>query len=424
MASFSVALDGRFEPIGNRSFGSPEAQDVPAGSAGTPSSSVNVGDTSATAVANTPATNSSSLTFKDAFGADARLVRTNDPNNMFAVETVTANTDPGQVDDTGWHRPTDNPWGEWSATTSARWNYDVKTQTFTSPDGKKKVSAASLGIGGASDGRAVPYLLAPIATESGQNGDSWSNYALTHNSYGDGKQGSSSFRLAGAQALMQASGDIISYDNKPSQGSKWAGLVVAGGLALTGFGTALAGALGGGFTGSMAAGAVIGGGSAAVTGGDPLKGALIGAAGGAIGYGASGLEGGANYKLPDGFVGPPAPTGLLSPSNIANAAGKAGLAAVSGGDPLAAGVSSLLGSATTNATGEQFFGSLASSGIKMALSDTPTMNSAVRSSAQSTSSAPAGSAVTTSQTSGNVNSSATFRSALPSEFKYVNLSRG
>ena len=186
----------------------------------------------------------------------------------------------------------------------------------------------------------------------------------------------------------------------------------------------MAGALGGGFTGSMAAGAVIGGGSAAVTGGDPLKGALIGAAGGAIGYGSSGLEGGANYKLPDGFVGPPAPTGLLSPSNIANAAGKAGLAAVSGGDPLAAGVSSLLGSATTNATGEQFFGSLASSGIKMALSDTPTMNSAVRSSAQSTSSAPAGSAVTTSQTSGNVNSSATFRSALPSEFKYVNLSRG
>lgn len=420
MASFSVALDGRFEPIGNRSFGSPEAQDVPAGSAGTPSSSVNVGDTSATAGANTPATNSSSLTFKDAFGADARLVRTNDPNNMFAVESVIANPDPGVVDDTGWHRPTDNPWGQWGATTRARWNYDAKTQTFTSPDGKKKVSAASLGIGGASDGRAVPFLLAPLATEAGQNGDSWSNYALTHNSYGDGKQGSSSFRLAGAQDLMKASGDIISYDNKPDQGSKWAGLVVAGGLALTGFGSALAGAMASslGTVGSYAAaGAIIGGGTAAITGGDPLKGALIGAAGGAVGGYASGLEGGAN------FVGPVQPD-LLTTSNIANSVGQAGVSAIAGGNPVTAGVSSLLGSATTNATGEQFFGSLASSGIKMALSDTPTMNSAVRSSAQSTSSAPAGSAVTTSQTSGNVNSSATFRSTLPSEFKYVNLSRG
>jgi len=403
--TFALALDGRFEPIGNRSFGSPEAQDVPAGSAGTPSSSVNVGDTSATAVANTPATNSSSLTFKDAFGADARLVRTNDPNNMFAVETVTANTDPGQVDDTGWRRPTDNPWGQWSATTSARWNYDAKTQTFTSPDGKKKVSAASLGIGGASDGRAVPFLLAPLATEAGQNGDSWSNYALTHNSYGDGKQGSSSFRLAGAQDLMKASGDIISYDNKPDQGNKWVGLVVAGGLALTGFGTALAGAFGGGWTGSMAAGAVIGGGSAAVTGGDPLKGALIGAAGGAVDYGSSLMEGGAN------FVGPTQQK-LLSSSNLANAVGQTTLSAATGGNPMQTLASSVAGSAATNTSGSPFVGQLVSQATRQLVGNH---------------SAQAAQQPRTAQTSSTKNTQSTqstpgasFAYALPS-FNYVDL---
>jgi len=404
MASFAVALSGRFEPLGG---GSSHVEDVAQAPGVTGANEANSSNSGADAVIGSSSSISRAKAFTDAFGSDARLVRTNDPGNMFAVETVAKNQDPGVVDDTVWHRLT---------ATSSRWNYDAKTQTFTSPDGTKKVRASEIGLGGFSDGRAVPYMLAGSATLAGQNSDEWSRYALTHQKYAATDNGQF---WQGALDLSRSVGDIISYDNNPGQGNKWAGLVISGGLALTGFGSVLAASMGGGILGAAGAGAVIGAGSAAITGGDIIKGAVIGAAGAAVGSAASGLEGGANFVGP--LQGQP---GLLSASSIANAAGQAGVSALAGGNPVTAGVSSLVGSATTNATGEQAVGSLASSATRMALADTPAVNTSVRSSPQNTVSVPATSPIGATQTNGNTNSPATFSSTLPGKFKYVNLSRG
>lgn len=101
----------------------------------------------------------------------------------------------------------------------------------------------------------------------------------------------------------------------------------------------------------MAAGALTGAATSAMGGGNPLTGALTGAAGGAVGGFSSQLEGGAN------FVGP-TQGNVFNPSNIVRATGTGLISAVSGGNPLVAGGSSLASSAVANATGSPIAGRL------------------------------------------------------------------
>lgn len=151
------------------------------------------------------------LSFTDAFGKNAKLLRTHNQGlsgHPFLVST------------TGWQ---DNNWDEgfgklktryqFNGPDAGTWTFNPKTSAFDfvpiGGDGKvtKSISGAELGL---SD---PAYQIAGLASLSGQNGDSWSNYALTHNDYGGGV-GSQQSMLAGAKDLRGAIGDINAYNNK------------------------------------------------------------------------------------------------------------------------------------------------------------------------------------------------------------------
>lgn len=123
------------------------------------------------------------------------------------------------------------------------WVYNPQTGSFdlggAGGQAAKSIRAADLGLT-----RDPMYEIAGLASLSGQNGDSWSHYALTHNDYGGGV-GSQQSMLAGASDLRGAIGDIAGYENKPSK-SAWVSLrdfgeaaaVVAGNYLLPGSGLA------------------------------------------------------------------------------------------------------------------------------------------------------------------------------------------
>lgn len=157
------------------------------------------------------------LTFEQAFGPNARLLRTHNQglsNHPFMVST------------SGWEQKN---WNEdlgqhvkryqFNGPDAGTWTFNPKTSAFdfTPRDGDGKVTKS---ISGAELGLADPaYQIAGLATLAGKNNDSWSNYALTHNDYGGGV-GSQQSMLAGASALRGAIGDINAYDNKAGWGDK------------------------------------------------------------------------------------------------------------------------------------------------------------------------------------------------------------
>jgi len=153
--------------------------------------------------------------FADAFGSDAKLMRsTGGTSSPFYIDATTAT-------------PTTNWMGHDVKTYSGgQWRYNPATQAFdyyaTNPNGNallgllqfqdqssKSISAADLGL------TDPAYQIASLASLAGQNGDSWSNYALAHNDYGGGV-GSASSMMAGARDLRNAIGDINSYEAKRS----------------------------------------------------------------------------------------------------------------------------------------------------------------------------------------------------------------
>jgi len=119
--------------------------------------------------------------------------------------------------------------------------------------------------------------------------------------------------------------------------------------------------------GNVGAGAVLGAASAGVSGGNILKGAILGGLGGAVSDVASGLPGGANqYSNMTSLEALNQPAnGLINPSNLTRAAGSAGIAALTGGNPIVAGAgslaSSVVGDAVGDATGNSTAGKIAGS---------------------------------------------------------------
>jgi hypothetical protein len=139
------------------------------------------------------------------------------------------------------------------------------------------------------------------------------------------------------------------HDNEPGVWDKLMSAAPIILLSASGFGTALAGMMAPtlGATGAaIASGAVIGGGAAALSGGDVLKGAVTGGIGGGFGQFASGFD----------------KTGLISDANLVNAGGAAVRGLISGTNPLTAAATSLVGSATANATGSPGAGTAAALG--------------------------------------------------------------
>jgi hypothetical protein len=198
--------------------------------------------------------------FADAFGSDAKLMRsTGGTSSPFYIDATTAT-------------PTTNWMGHDVKTYSGgQWRYNPATQAFdyyaTNPNGNallgllqfqdqssKSISAADLGL------TDPAYQIASLASLAGQNGDSWSNYALTHNDYGGGV-GSASSMMAGARDLRNAIGDINSYEAKRSgwesfMDKAWmVPLMVAGAGLLSSAGTLGATEAGAGTLGATEAGA-------------------------------------------------------------------------------------------------------------------------------------------------------------------------
>ena len=332
-----------------------------------------------------------------AFGENSYLYRTSNGNSPFIIQTEGA----------------------------GQWRYNGKTASFdfypatveeigvsliNSPfnplayahQPTKSVSASELGLS-----YDPAFMVSALATKNGKNLDSWSNYALTHNNYGD--YGTDAFNRSVSGGLRGDWQKITSYDAKVSGFDKFFETAVIGGIATIatmGFGAPLAASMqAAGMSAGTAAtvsnavvGAAAGGTTAAITGGDPLKGALLGGAGGAIG----------GYSSTLSKTG-----GLLSTSNMVNTAGKTALAAVSGGDPVATLASSVAGSAAGAATDSPFVGQLASQATRQLVTKQPTQS--ISQGSPSTSTKAAQSTQSTQNTPG-----ASFSYSLPS-FNYVDL---
>lgn len=157
------------------------------------------------------------LTFKQAFGPDAMLYRlhntTDAPFYIKASKSLGDNPAFGRVSRDGYTAPQLYSGGDWY--------FNPKTNSFdyypvAGGEPRKSISADEFGL----DDPA--YQIAGLATLEGKNGDSWSNYALTHNDYGGGV-GSRDGVLNGAYQLRGAIGDINGYETKPSK-SAWTAL--------------------------------------------------------------------------------------------------------------------------------------------------------------------------------------------------------
>ena len=348
--TFALALDGRFESFGDY------RQPTGATAESTPVQQSATGQVPAVQQQAMP------VDWDVAFGENSYLYRTSEGNSPFIIQTQ-GRTERKEIEDSEGGKS----WQDRSVEGAGQWRYNGKTASFdfyqakgeigvSSFDPKdystkptKSVSASDLGLS-----YDPAFMVSALATKNGKNRDSWSNYALTNNNYGD--YGTDSFNRSVSGGLRGDWQKITAYEAKGSKFDKFLEAAVIGGIttiATMGFGAPLAASMQAtGYSAGTAAvvsnaivGAATGGTTAAITGGDPLKGALLGGAGGAIGGYASTLS---------------KTGGLLSSSNMVNTAGKTALAAVSGGDPVATLASSVAGSAAGAATDSPFVGQLAS----------------------------------------------------------------
>lgn len=360
--TFALALDGRFESFGDY------RQPTGATAESTPAQQSSTGQT--------PAVQQQAMPVKTdwdaAFGENSYLYRTSNGNSPFIIQTQGRIERQEIKDSEGGTSLQDR-----SVEGAGQWRYNGKTASFDFYPAKgeigvssfnpadyahqptKSVSASELGLS-----YDPAFMVSALATKNGKNLDSWSNYALTNNNYGD--YGTDQFNRSVSDGFRGEWGKITAYEAKVSKFDKFLEAAVIGGIttiATMGFGAPLATAMkAAGYSAGTAAvasnaiaGAVAGGTTAAVTGGDVKKGVLLGGASGAVGGYASTVEGGAN------FVGPANPNGgLLSTSNLANATGQTALSAATGGNPVQTLASSVAGSAATNASGSPFVGKLAS----------------------------------------------------------------
>ena len=403
--TFALALDGRFESFGDY------RQPTGATAESTPAQQSSTGQT--------PAVQQQAMPVKTdwdaAFGENSYLYRTSNGNSPFIIQTQ-GRIERKEIKDSGGGTSLQDR----SVEGAGQWRYNGKTASFDFYPAKgeigvssfnpadyahqptKSVSASELGLS-----YDPAFMVSALATKNGKNHDSWSDYALTHNNYGD--YGTDSFNRSVSGALRGDWQKITSYDAKVSGFDKFLESAVIGGIATIatmGFGTPLAASMqAAGMSAGTAAtvsnavvGAAAGGTTAAITGGDPLKGALLGGAGGAIG----------GYSSTLSKTG-----GLLSTSNMVNTAGKTALAAVSGGDPVATLASSVAGSAAGAATDSPFVGQLASQAARQLVTKQPTQS--ISQGRPSTSTKAAQSTQSTQNTPG-----ASFSYSLPS-FNYVDL---
>jgi len=403
--TFALALDGRFESFGDY------RQPTGATAESTP--------VQQSATGQTPAVQQQAMPVKTdwdaAFGENSYLYRTSNGNSPFIIQTQ-GRTERKEIEDSEGGKS----WQDRSVEGAGQWRYNGKTASFdfypakgeigvSSFDPKdystkptKSVSASDLGLS-----YDPAFMVSALATKNGKNRDSWSNYALTNNNYGD--YGTDHFNRTVSDGLRGDWRKITSYEAKVSGFDKFLETAVIGGIttiATMGFGAPLAASMqAAGMSAVTAAtvsnavvGAATGGGVAAITGGDPLKGALLGGAGGAIG----------GYSSTLSKTG-----GLLSTSNMVNTAGKTALAAVSGGDPVATLASSVVGSAAGAATDSPFVGQLASQAARQLVTKQPTQS--ISQGSPSTSTKAAQSTQSTQNTPG-----ASFSYSLPS-FNYVDL---
>ena len=404
--TFALALDGRFESFGDY------RQPTGATAESTPAQQSSTGQT--------PAVQQQAMPVKTdwdaAFGENSYLYRTSNGNSPFIIQTQGRIERQEIKDSEGGTSLQDR-----SVEGAGQWRYNGKTASFDFYPSKegigvsipafipalyahqptKSVSASELGLS-----YDPAFMVSALATKNGKNLDSWSNYALTNNNYGD--YGTDSFNRSVSGALRGDWQKITSYDAKVSGFDRFLESAVIGGIvtiATMGFGAPLAASMqASGWSAGTAAvasnaivGAVAGGTTAAVTGCDVGKGILLGGAGGAVG----------GYSSTLSKTG-----GLLSTSNMVNTAGKTALAAVSGGDPAATLASSVAGGAAGAATDSPFVGQLASQATRQLVGNH---------------SAQAAQQPRTAQTSSTKNTQSTqstpgasFAYALPS-FKYTDL---
>lgn len=404
--TFALALDGRFESFGDyRQPTGVTAESTPAQQSST---------------GQTPAVQQQAMPVKtdwDAtFGENSHLYRTSDGNSPFIIQTQ------GRIERQDIKDSEGGTSQQTRSEGAGQWRYNGKTASFDFYPSKneigvsipaliptlyahqptKSVSASELGLS-----YDPAFMISALATKSGKNRDSWSNYALTNNNYGE--YGTDAFNRSVSDGFRDEWRKITAYDAKVSGYDKFLEAAVIGGIttiATMGFGAPLAASMqAAGMSAVTAAtvskavvGAATGGGVAAITGGDPLKGALLGGAGGAI----------------DGYSSTLSKTGgLLSTSNMVNTAGKTALAAVSGGDPVATLASSVAGSAAGAATDSPFVGQLASQAARQLVTKQPTQS--ISQGRPSTSTKAAQSTQSTQNTPG-----ASFSYSLPS-FNYVDL---
>ena len=403
--TFALALDGRFESFGDY------RQPTGATAESTPAQQSSTGQT--------PAVQQQAMPVKTdwdaAFGENSYLYRTSNGNSPFIIQTQGRIERQEIKDSEGGTSLQDR-----SVEGAGQWRYNGKTASFDFYPAKgeigvssfnpndysekptKSVSASELGLS-----YDPAFMVSALATKNGKNLDSWSNYALTHNNYGD--YGTDQFNRSVSDGFRGEWRKITAYEAKVSGYDKFLEAAVIGGIttiATMGFGAPLAASMqAAGMSAVTAAtvsnavvGAAAGGTTAAITGGDPLKGALLGGAGGAIG----------GYSSTLSKTG-----GLLSTSNMVNTAGKTALAAVSGGDPVATLASSVAGSAAGAATDSPFVGQLASQAARQLVTKQPTQS--ISQGSPSTSTKAAQSTQSTQNTPG-----ASFSYSLPS-FNYVDL---
>lgn len=406
--TFALALDGRFESFGDY------RQPSGATAESTPVQQSSTGQTPAVQQQAMPV--KTETDWDATFGENSYLHRTSNGDSPFIIQTQ------GRIE----RREIKGSEGgtslqDRSVEGAGQWRYNGKTASFDFYPAKgeiavssfnpndystkptKSVSASDLGLS-----YDPAFMVSALATKSGKNRDSWSNYALTNNNYGE--YGTDAFNRSVSGALRGDWQKITAYDAKSSGFDKFMETAVIGGIATIatmGFGAPLAASMqAAGYSAGTAAvasnaivGAAMGGTTAAITGGDPLKGALIGGAGGAIG----------GYSSTLSKTG-----GLLSPSNMVNTAGKTALAAVSGGDPVATLASSVAGSAAGAATDSPFVGQLASQATRQLVAKTPRQSVAQTRPSANTK------ATTQSTQSTQSTPGASFAYALPS-FKYIDL---
>lgn len=404
--TFALALDGRFESFGDY------RQPTGATAESTPAQQSSTGQT--------PAVQQQAMPVKTdwdaAFGENSYLHRTSNGNSPFIIQTQ-GRIVRQEIKDSEW----DLSLQDRSVEGAGQWRYNGETASFDFYPAKgeiggsllnpayyahqptKSVSASELGLS-----YDPAFMVSALATKNGKNRDSWSNYALTHNDYGE--YGTGAYNRSVSGGFRDEWRKITSYEAKVSGFDKLLETAVIGGIttiATMGFGAPLAASMqAAGYSAGTAAvasnaivGAAMGGTTAAITGGDPLKGALLGGAGGAI-------EGYSSTLSKTG--------GLLSTSNMVNTAGKTALAAVSGGDPVATLASSVAGSAAGAATDSPFVGQLASQATRQLVGNHSAQAAQQQRTAQTSS--------TKNTQSTQSTPGASFAYALPS-FKYTDLSK-